>query len=77
MNIHVSLFAFASSNIELQTMINYLQIIFYLFDAPGYVHSDRGRSFVLNEIVSFYVVYAFPPAQLLRTTQVERSVQKI
>ena len=46
-------FAFACSNIESQTVINCLQQIFYLFGAPGYVHSDRGKSFVSNEIVSF------------------------
>ena len=39
-------FAFACSNIESQTVINCLQQIFYLFGAPGYVHSDRGKSFV-------------------------------
>ena len=46
-------FAFACSNIESQIIINCLQQIFYLFGAPGYVHSDRGKSFVSNEIVSF------------------------
>ena len=46
-------FASACSTIESQTVINCLQQIFYLFGIPGYVHSDRGKSFVLNEIVSF------------------------
>ena len=61
-------FAFACFNIESQTVINSLQQIFYLFGAPGYVHSDRGKSFVSNEIVSFCIVYAFPPAKHLCTT---------
>ena len=46
-------FAFACSNIESQTVINCLQQIFYMFGAPGYVNSDRGKSFVSNKIVSF------------------------
>ena len=50
-------FAFACSNIESQTVINCLQQIFYLFGAPGYVHSDQGKSFVSNEIVSFFAQF--------------------
>ena len=46
-------FAFSCTNIESQTVINCLQQIFYLFDAPGYVHCDRGKSYVANEIVLF------------------------
>ena len=46
-------FAFACRNIESQIVIICLQQIFYLFDTLRYVHSNRGKSFVSNEIVLF------------------------
>ena len=60
--------AFACSNIESQTVTNRLQQIFYLFGAPGYVHSDRGKKFFLMKLYRFCIVYAFPPANVLCTT---------
>ena len=46
-------FAFPCNNMELQTVISCLMQIFYLFGACGYVHSDRGKSFMSYEFMSF------------------------
>ena len=53
-------FAFACSNIESQTVIYCLQQIFYLLGAPVYVHSDRRRSFIANETISFLHTLRIP-----------------
>ena len=46
-------FAFPCSNMESRTVISCLMQIFHLFGACGYIHSDRGRSFISQEFVSF------------------------
>ena len=49
-------FAFACCNIESQIVIICLQQIFYLFDTLRYVHCNRGKSFVSNEIALFCII---------------------
>ena len=46
-------FAFPCSNMESRTVISCLMQIFHLFGACGYIHSDRGKSFISQEFVSF------------------------
>ena len=46
-------FAFACSNIDFKTVISCLSRIFTLFGACIYVHSDRAKSFMANELVSY------------------------
>ena len=46
-------FAFPCGNMESQTVISCLMQIFNLFGACGYIHSDRGKSFLSREFVSF------------------------
>ena len=69
-------FAFACSNIESQTVINCLQQIFYLFGAPG-MHSDRGKSFASNEIVSFLHSLRIPAKHLCTTLGQTASAKNI
>ena len=45
-------FAFATSNIESQTVVSCLMQIFNMFGACGCIHSDRGKSFVSSEFIS-------------------------
>ena len=47
------LFTFPCSNMKSRTVISCLMQIFYLFGACGYIHSDRGKSFISQEFV-FY-----------------------
>ena len=46
-------FAFPCGNMESQTVISCLMQIFNLFGACGYIHSDRCKSFLSREFVSF------------------------
>ena len=47
------MFAFPCSNMESCTVISCLMQIFHLFGACGYIHSDRGKSFISQKFVSF------------------------
>ena len=46
-------FFFPCSNMESRTVISCLMQIFYLFGACRYIHSDRDKSFISQEFVSF------------------------
>ena len=46
-------FAFPCGNMESQTVISCLMQIFNLFGACAYIHSDRGKSFLSKEFVSY------------------------
>ena len=46
-------FAFPCSNMESGTVISCLMQTFHLFGACGYIHSDRGKSFISQKFVSF------------------------
>ena len=46
-------FAFPCSNMESQTVVSCLMQVFNLFGACGYIHSDRAKSFLSREFVSF------------------------
>lgn len=46
-------FAVPCSDISTSTVISSLQNIFSLFGMPAYIHSDRGSSFMSNELKSF------------------------
>ena len=46
-------FTFPFSNIESRTVISCLMQIFHFFGACGYIHSDRSKSFISQEFVSF------------------------
>ena len=44
-------FAFPCANVDLKSVIDCLSQIFTLFGACGYVHSDRAKAFMSNELL--------------------------
>ena len=46
-------FAFVCKDVSSRTVINHLCSLFSVFGMPSYVHSDRGASFMSNELKSF------------------------
>lgn len=46
-------FAFPCADMASSTVIKHLQSLFYLFGMPSYVHSDRGTSFLSQEVQQF------------------------
>lgn len=48
-------FAFACKDMTSSTVINCLNEIFYTFGTPMYIHSDRGTSFMSQEITQYLV----------------------
>lgn len=46
-------FAYACKDMTSGTIINCLKELFYLFGTPAYIHSDRGTSFLSNELRGF------------------------
>ena len=47
------LFAFPCKDLYASTVKRCLTELFVLFGTPGYVHSDRGRSFIAENLRSF------------------------
>ncbi|XP_063380929.1 uncharacterized protein LOC134667447 [Cydia fagiglandana] len=48
-------FAFACKDMTSSTVINCLNEIFYIFGTPMYIHSDRGMSFMSQELTQYLV----------------------
>ncbi|XP_063625652.1 uncharacterized protein LOC134797361 [Cydia splendana] len=47
-------FAFPCSDISAKTVIKHLDSIFTMFGMPAYVHSDRGTSFLSDEVKDYF-----------------------
>ena len=46
-------FAFPCSNIDSKSVIKCLNQLFTIFGMPSYIHSDRGKAFLSNELITF------------------------